>query len=376
MSINVTTVQNKQELKQFIDWPHELYRDDPNYVPGLYLSEKLLLTRHPFHQHSEMHLLLARKNNKIVGRIAAILNNNHNRFNKASDGFFGFFDVISDPEVANALMEAAEAWLRSQKATTIIGPVSPSTNEVCGMLIDGFGEPPVVMTAYNSSYYPGLMDAMGFQKMTDLLAYRITDGAFDDKPVRLMDALARRLAANNITIRKVNLKRFDTEVKELMQIYNQAWDKNLGFVPMTDAEFMQMSKDVKLILDDEFCLIAEKDGQAIGFALCIPDINQVQIKLKKGRLFPFGFLKMLLGKKKISKMRVLALGVLEPYRKLGIEAVFYGTIIRNGLRKGFKEAEASWILENNVLMNRAMSHINGTPYKRYRIYEKKLEHHG
>lgn len=368
--IYTVEVNNSKSLKSFIDFPHQLYKGDPNYVPALFVSEKHLLTKHPFHQHSEMALFLAYNNSVIVGRIAAILNNNHNNFNKCEDGFFGFFDTINDLEVARALMEKAEEWLRSKNVKTIIGPVNPSTNEPCGMLVSGVKEPPVVMMTYNASYYPVLMEQLGFGAKTDLLAYLIRAEDFDDKPVRLMSAFTERLNKRGITIRKINMKKFGTEVEGLMKVYNQAWDKNLGFVPMTDAEFLQMGKDVKLILDDDFCLVAEHEGNLVGFALCIPDINQIQIKLKKGRLLPFGFLKLLLGKRKITKMRVIALGVIEHYRKLGIEAVFYGQIIQNGLKKGIKQAEASWILEDNTLMNIAIEHINGKVYKRYRIFEK------
>lgn len=370
--IYTTKVNNSKSLKSFIDFPHQLYIGDPDYVPALYISEKHLLTKHPFHQHSEMALFLAYKNSMIVGRIAAILNNNHNKFNNSKDGFFGFFDTINDIEVARALIEKAEEWLRSKNVKTIIGPVNPSTNEPCGMLVSGVIEPPVVMMTYNASYYPVLMEQLGFGRKTDLLAYIIRAEDFDDKPVRLINAFTQRLSKKGITIRKINMKNFGTEVEGLMKVYNQAWDKNLGFVPMTDAEFLQMGRDVKLILDDDFCLVAEHEGQLVGFALCIPDINQIQIKLKKGRLLPFGFLKLLLGKKKITKMRVIALGVIEQYRKLGIEAVFYGQIIQNGLKKGIKQAEASWILEDNSLMNRAIEHINGEVYKRYRIFEKPI----
>lgn len=373
MNINVQKVSDSKLLKKFIDFPHSLYADDPNYVPALYISEKFLLTKHPFHQHSEMQLFLAYQGNEIVGRIAAIHNTNYNQFNKKQDGFFGFFECINNQKVADALFSNAVEWLKLKNLSTIIGPVNPSTNETCGLLIDGFDTPPVVMMAYNPPYYQKLIEQFGFTNMTNLLAYEIKATQLDDKPVRLINTLKNRLVSKGITFRTVNINNFKNEVRSFKEVYNQAWDKNLGFVPMTDAEFYQMGKDAKMILDKEFCLVAEHAGRIVGFALAIPDINQIQRKLKKGRLFPTGFLKILLGKSKINTIRILALGVLEDYRKLGIEAVFYGSIIQNGLKKNITTAEASWILENNVMMNRAMQNINGNMYKKYSIFEKNIE---
>lgn len=370
--ITITEVTNSQELKTFIDFPHELYKTDPNYVPALYMSEKYLLTKHPFHQHSKMTLFLAYDKEKVVGRIAAILNNNYNNYHNDSVGFFGFFDSIEDLEVAGSLLDTAEQWLKAKKATSIIGPVCPSTNEVCGYLVEGRDEPPAVMMAYNKLYYNDLFFDLGFEKNTDLLAYIIDVGNFEDKSVRMLGKLSQRLNERGITIRKVNLKNFNQEISDFMTVYNQAWNQNLGFVPMTEAEFAQMAKEAKMILDTDFCLVAEYQGKAVGFTLCIPDINQVQINMKKGRLFPFGVFKLLFGRKKIKKVRVLALGVNEDFRKLGIEAVLYGTMLQNAVKKGIKEAEASWILENNEMMNRALEKMNGKVYKRYRIVEKKI----
>jgi len=368
----IKPVVSKAQLKAFIDFPHELYRDDPNYVPELFIAQRDLLSRHPFHLHSSIAPFLAYKDGRIAGRIAAIWNNNHNTFNRTKDGFFGFLDMVDDPEVAAALLDTAAAHLREKGAEMLLGPVNPSTNETCGMLIDGFDAPAVAMMTYNKPYYSRHIETLGFRKKTDLLAYQIKAETFDDKPLRLLEALTARLKGRGITIRTANMKNFRQEVAGLKEVYNGAWDKNLGFVPMTDEEFHYMAKDLKLVIDPDFCLVAEHEGKMVGFALCIPDINQVLIRIKKGRLLPTGIFKLLLLRKKISTIRVIALGVLEPYRKMGIEAVFYGRIIRRGLQKKITTAEASWILEDNVLMNRGMANVNGQVYKRYRIYEKEL----
>ncbi|MBS1586898.1 MAG: hypothetical protein JSS82_15290 [Bacteroidetes bacterium] len=372
--ITAQAVNNKKLLKEFIDFPHELYKNDSNYVPELFIAQRDLLTpgKHPFHEHSSLQLFLAYKNNKVAGRIAAILNNNHNKFNGTNDGFFGFFDCIDDQEVADKLFAEAKAWLKAKDVNTVIGPVNFSTNETCGLLIDGFDTPPVAMMTYNSPYYIKLIEKAGFGKKVDLLAYQITADGLEDKPARLMELLNERLKQKGITIRKANLKNFKQEVASLREVYNNAWDKNLGFVPMTDKEFDYLAKDLKLILDPDFCMVAEHEGKMVGFSLCIPDVNQILIKIKKGRLLPTGIFKLLTQKSKINGIRVIALGVVEGYRKLGIEAVFYGSIIQKGREKNIKKAEASWILEDNFLMNKAIQNVNGKVYKTYRIYEKSL----
>jgi hypothetical protein len=368
----IKQVKSSKELKAFVDFPHTLFEHDKNYVPELFIAQKDLLSpgKHPFHDHSKIQLFLAYEGDKVVGRIAAIHNANYNTFNKTNEGFFGFFDVVDNYTVAEQLLNEAFLWLKGEGFEKILGPVNFSTNETCGLLIEGYDSPPVMMMTYNKPYYADFLEKFGFTKNVDLLAYLIESHDFKDKAVRLMDLFEERLKNKHITIRKANLKEFNKEIIGIQDVYNTAWDKNLGFVPMTDAEFKYMAKDMKMILDPDFCLVAEHEGKAIGFALCIPDLNEVLIKVKRGRLLPFGIFKLLFGRKKIKRLRVIALGVKEGYRKLGIEACFYGRIILSGLEKGYTSAEASWILENNDMMNQAVKNINGKPYKTYRIYEK------
>jgi GNAT superfamily N-acetyltransferase len=370
----IVTVYTRKQLKAFIDFPHDLYKGDSNYVPELFIAQRDLLTpgKHPFHEHSKVQLFLYYKNNMISGRIAAILNNNHNRFNNTTDGFFGFFECINDLQVAAALFNSAEQWLQEQGVTTIIGPVNPSTNEPCGLLIDGFNKPPLAMMVYNKPYYTALMEAVSLQKKVDLLAYDIPTAEVGDRPVLLEERLLSRLRQKQITIRSVRKKDLANEADKVREVYNAAWDSNLGFVPMTDKEFSYLAKDLKMVLDEQFCLIAEHNGKQIGFALAIPDINQLLIKVRRGRLLPTGIFKLLFGMKKINRIRVLALGVKKEYRKLGIEACFYAAIIKRAADRQMKGAEASWILEHNEMMNKGIESINGKVYKRYRIYEKPL----
>ncbi|MBE7170730.1 MAG: hypothetical protein INR73_09070 [Williamsia sp.] len=369
----IEKVSSSRQLKLFIDFVHDLYKEDPNYVPELFIAQRDLLTpgKHPFHEHSTLQLFLAYEGDKIIGRIAAILNNNYNAFNGVQEGFFGFFDCINDQATADLLLNEATSWVKQKGATKILGPVNPSTNETCGMLIEGFDSPPVVMMTYNAAYYPALVEQAGFAKNVDLIAYKLTTADYTDQRLQnITEALKKRLSSRNITFRPVDLKNFKEEVAKLREIYNSAWDKNLGFVPMTEKEFAYMAKDLKLILDKDFCMVAEHEGKIVGFSLAIPDINQIQRTVKRGRLLPTGIFKLLFGRKKINNLRVLALGIVEGYRKTGIDMYFYRSIIENGIRKNFISAEASWILEHNVPMNKAMISINGKPYKKYRIYEK------
>jgi GNAT superfamily N-acetyltransferase len=370
----VVPVSSKAQLAEFIDFPHTLYANDLNYVPELFIAQRDLLTpgKHPFHQHSQLQGFLAMDGKNVVGRVAAILNKNHNQFNNAEDGFFGFFDCVNDTTISSMLLDEASNWLKQKGAKTIIGPVNFSTNESCGLLVEGFDSPPMAMMTYNYPYYLQLLEQSGFIKKVDLIAYIFGEDGYDDRSVRVKNQLLNRLKQNGVTLRPVDKKNFAQEVTAIREVYNQGWSRNLGFVPMTEEEFNYLANDLKLVLDPDFCLVAEKAGKVIGFALAIPNINEILIKVKKGRLLPLGIFKLLLGLKKIKSIRILALGVLEAYRKQGIEACFYGEIIEAYRRKKYKAAEASWILEHNDLMNRALIGIKGNPYKRYRILEKAL----
>lgn len=370
----ILAVTSKKDMTRFIDFPHDLYKNDENYVPEIFIGQRDLLTpgKHPFYEHSSIQLFLALDDEKVTGRIAAIHNVNHNSFTGGNDGFFGFFDCINDQETADLLFASAAKWLSQKGLTKMLGPASPTTNDVCGVLIDGFDRPPMAMMPYNAPYYDDLITKNGSHKKTDLFAYEINVADSNDRSVKLIDTLESRLKTKGITIRKINLKNFNSEVPKIREVYNKAWDKNLGFVPMTDNEFDYLAKDLKMILNPEFCLVAEKDDQVVGFVLGIPDINQILIKMKRGRLFPTGIFKLLLQQKNITRIRVLTLGVLEGYRKMGIEACLYGHIIKNTYGTKITGGECSWMLEENYLMNHAIEQINGKLYKKYRLFEKDL----
>jgi GNAT superfamily N-acetyltransferase len=369
----IVQVNSKKELGAFIDFPHDLYKDDTNYVPELFIAQRDLLTKHPFHKHNSLQCFLAYDGDKIIGRIAAILNNSHNEHNNTNDGFWGFFDCVNDQETANLLFETATKWLKDKGVEQkIIGPVNFSTNEACGLLIKGFDSPPMLMMTYNFPYYADLIENAGYSKQMDLIAWHWDGDGYDDKSIRLLGALQERLKRNNIVIRKVNLKNFKDEVAKVREVYNSAWDQNSGFVPFTDDEFDWLAKDLKLILDENFVYVAEQQNKIVGFGLALPNYNEIFQKIKRGRLLPTGIFKLLLGKKKIQSIRIYALGVVDGYRKMGIEACLYGSIIKEYRERRLKHAEAGWTLENNVLINEAIIAIKGDPYKTYRIYEKQI----
>lgn len=373
--IQIEKVEGNKALKHFIDFPHDLYAGDPNYVPELFMSQEALLNRKksPFFLHSTAEYFLARSaEGKILGRIAAIKNQNYIDQTGENAGFFGFFDVVEDYTVAKALLDTASNWLRQQGLERVLGPTNFSTNETCGVLIENFDEPPFVLTTYNYAYYADFLDRYGFVKNIDLLSYEFFPQNLTPKLQELSNQLQARLAQKGITIRTIDMKHFDEEVDKFLPIYNASWDKNLGFVPMTEAEVRQLGKDLKMAIDPDFIYFAEKDGKAIGIALSVPNLNEIFIKIPRGRLFPTGLFKFLFGKNSIKTLRIVALGILPEYRRTGLDVVFYVRSYQTALSKGIQRAEASWILENNELMNRALLQIHGKVYRKHRIYEKVL----
>jgi hypothetical protein len=369
--IRIKKVETKTELRKFIDFPHDLYKNDKNYVAPLYLSQKELLNKKTslFLRHSLADYFLAFKDDQIVGRIAAIQNNNYINFANEQAGFFGFFDVIDDYEVAKALLDKAVEWIKDHKLPVMYGPMNFSTNETCGLLIDGFDSPPVVLMTYNSKYYIDLLEKYGFKKKMDLYAYWLKSENRPENLNRIAPIIEKRLETQGIIIRKINFGKVEEEIEKIKAVYNAAWQRNWGFVPMTDDEFQAIGNELKMIADPELVFVAEKDGKIIGVSVSIPDINQVLIKIKRGRLFPIGIFKFLLNRKKIDTLRILIMGVLEPYRLLGVDACFYSRSYLTALKKGYKYGEASWILETNLMMNKALLNINAEVYKTYRVYE-------
>jgi hypothetical protein len=373
--IEILQVNNKKLLKSFIDFQYDLYAKDPNFVPELYISQRDLLNpkKHPFHKHAKVQYFLAKKDDKIVGRLSAHINYSHNEFYGNKEGFFGFFDCINDQEVANALFKTAEDWLKKEGMDTIVGPANFSTNETVALLIDGYDRPPIVMMPYNYPYYRDLIENYGFHKKIDLFAYWIDANVISDRLRDLGQLTEERLNKKGITIRQINFRsHFKSEVDKVYEIYNKAWSRNDGFVPMTKEEFYYSAKDLAMIAKKDFSYIALDGEKPVGFVVTIPDINQAFKHVKRGRLLPFGFIKLLSHFRKINSYRVILFGIIDEYRKKGIDIVFYTKSLQTAQKRKMFQGEASWILENNIQMNSILESIGGKRYKTYRIFEKSI----
>lgn len=370
-SIQIVPVTNKKEQMEFIKFPWKIYKNDPYWVPPLIIDMKKMMNRdkYAFFEHSKVDFFLARRNGKTVGRIAAILNNRHNQVHNDNIGFFGFFETLNDAEVAKSLLDTASDWCRQKGLESIRGPMNYSQNDTCGLLIDSFDSSPVILMTYNPEYYIGLIENYGFKKAMDLYAYYLS--AEKQMPKRLIRVAEKIKKELNITIRPIRMKNFQEEVNKVKKVYNAAWSPNWGFVPLTDNEIEQIAMDLKPAVDPDIVYMAEDNGEPVGFSLAIPDMN-IAIKKANGRLFPTGLLKILWNKRKIDGLRVVIMGVIPEYQKRGIDSVFYWETYRNGVKKGYKWGEFSWILENNVMMNRAARMMGAHVYKTYRVYEKQL----
>ncbi|KAF0243368.1 MAG: hypothetical protein FD180_3452 [Planctomycetota bacterium] len=371
MPVTVSPVSTSPDLKAFLRLPWPIYRRDPNWVPPL-LSEirKLLSQEHPFHRHAETQLFLARRDGRPVGRIAACVNRAHLEAWKDGAGFWGFFECEDSRETAAALFEAAAAWLRERGLKILRGPCSFSTNEECGLLVDGFHEPPTFMMAYNPKFYVPLVEGSGFSKAKDLWAWMVDRPSFTP-PEKMFRVAQRMKEREGIVVRQVDMKRVEKELELLREVYNKAWANNWGAVPMTPAEFEVVAADFRKIVRPEFLLFAEVKGQPAGFSLTLPDYNFV-FRRMNGSLFPFGWLTWLLNVNKIRRLRYITMGIIPEFQRRGIDSIFYIETMQAGLKGGFQECEMSWILEDNTVTNNTIEAFGGKRSKVYRIYDRAL----
>lgn len=305
---------------------------------------------------------------EVLGRIAAIHNRAHNEAHQDSVGFFGFFECVDDQDVAQALFETAGEWLATRGLTTMRGPASFSTNDECGLLVDGFNTPPTIMNPHNPSYYVDLVERAGFTKAMDMYQYQTVSPRL---PEELVDRVKKVLEHRNITLRTLVMKDFDKEIERIKEIYNNAWEKNWGFIPMSDAEIDHLAAQLKPVVVPELVMFVEQEGKPIGFAAVLPDFNVALKKNPSGRLFP-GILKILWASRKIKRIRILLLGLLPEFRGVGADVVMYHWIWDTGYRLGHRWAEAGWILEKNVPMNNAIQRLGFERYKTLRFYDRPL----
>jgi len=379
--VQIIPVTTGQQLRQFASFPWQIYRNDPLWVPPIFGDRLKLLdpAKHPFWEHAERQLFLAVRGREVVGTISAHTNHRHNKVYQDKVGFFGFFEVIQDYAVAEALFDAAAAWLAAKGMDAVRGPENPSQNEEVGLLIDGFDLPPVVMMTYNPRYYQEFIERAGFVKAQDLYAWDILTNIFDydvkqlpRKFLRVADEARKR---ENLVLRKIDMKQFPKEVEKAKLIYNAAWEQNWGFVSMTDHEIEHLGDELKFIIDPDLVYVAELDGQPVGISLGIPDANQALLKARPQPntwSFPWTVLKLLWHKRKINAFRLMIMGVIPEHRNLGIDALFYVETARAAFGKGLERCEMSWILESNDMMNRIIERLGGKIYKTYRVYQKPL----
>jgi GNAT superfamily N-acetyltransferase len=370
-TVSVVEVTSEKDLLAFIRFPWEIYKGDPCWVPPLIkdLLQKLS-PDHPFRSHSEMILYLAYQEGRIVGRIAGIIDHNYVELHQERIGFFGFFESIPEAGVAEALLTRVRNWLNDHGMEKVAGPMNPSTNDECGFLIDGFDSPPCLMMPYNPTYYPDFVEGTGFKKVMDLYAYLLEQETFQlDRLNRITDRLRKR--EPQLHVRPIDLQRFDRELAIVKELYNQAWSKNWGFVPLTEPEIDDLAKNLKPLVVSDLILFAYWGGEPVGFSVGLPDYNQV-LRHLNGKIGLLGGLKFLYYSRKIHRIRVMLLGVKQAFQKKGIEGFLYIETFKRGIKKGYYSAECSWILESNPLMQHGIEAMGGKRYKTYRIFEAPL----
>ncbi len=377
-SVEIRPVRSKRDLKRFVKVPFRLHRDHPQWVPPLIFERMEFLNRkkNPWFEHGEAEYFIAERDGEPVGRITAQTDELWDETQGGSDAMFGFFETVEDPAVAAALLDAAGEWAASRGRSRILGPMDFTTNDEVGILIEGYELRPMILENWHPPFYKTLLEQHGFGKAMDLLMWELELGSLkegEEFDPAIHAAAEKALREEGVTIRGIDKGNLAREMRLFTPVYNDAWSDNWGFVPATDAEIEFHAKNLKQVLDEDWAYIAEKDGEAIGAALTLPDINQVMAKLG-GRLLPFGWLRFLLGRRKIDRLRVFALGVKREYHHSGVAAGLYLKHLETAGKPGMIEGgEMGWILETNEAMNRAMKGMGGTVVKKYRLYERAIQ---
>jgi GNAT superfamily N-acetyltransferase len=373
--VEVRRVRDRGDMKAFIRLPWQLYRRTSNWVPPLIAERRRHLNRqrNPFFDHAEAEYFLAWRNGWPAGRITAHIDHRLNEFQNNRWGLFGFFECGDDPDVAAALVDIAEGWLRERGCDRMVGPLDFSTNHECGVLVEGHEFMPQILENWHHPYYGGLLEQQGLNKAMDLYKWEIR---YEHRPqvFPVIDELAERLGPKHgIHLRRMRKRELRTEIRRFMEVYNEAWSSNWGFVPLTDAELDHMARELRPVLDEDFACVAETaDGEVVGVSLSLPDFNKVLARVN-GRLLPLGWLRAVIEMRRIQEIRVFALGVKPAFQHTGTAAALYRDVWEVCERRGIQRAETGWILESNGSMNRAMEALAGTIIKRYRIYERLIE---
>jgi len=372
-AIEIVPAETGNAFRAFIDLPYRLHRNHTYFVPPLRRERRDLFdkARHPFFRHAEGAFFLARRNGRSVGRIEAIVNHAHNQFHDDRVGFFGAFESEDDRAVSDALLERAAQWLGERGLRVMRGPVTHSTNEETGLLIEGFEEPPMIGMPCNPPYYAALLEAFGLTKAKDVYGWEVrAEQTIPEKIHRIAEIVRKD---TNVVVRRANFADYAGEIRRVMGVYNASWTRNWGFVPLTDAEFAHAADQLRPILErfPDGVLLAEVGGRAVGFCLAVLDVNQALLRVRNGRLFPFGFWHLYRGLRRVDQVRVMALGIRPEFRHRGIDALMYLELLSRAQHLGYRRAEIGWTLEDNRAMNRAIR-MGGRHHKTYRLYEAPL----
>jgi len=371
----VRPVAGRRDLNAFIKLPFRIHRDHPRWVAPLIFDRKAFLDRakNPFFDHAEAEYFLAERDGRVVGRITAHVDSRWDSYQGGEDGMFGFIEMEDDPEVARALIDAATGWLRAKGRRRMIGPMDFTTNDECGLLVEGYDREPIVLAPWHPPYYRDRLEELGLSKSMDLLMWELWLGELQEGNEfhPMIEAAAKTSEEAGVVVRGMRKSDLENEITRFMEVYNEAWGPNWGFVPVTAEEVAFQAKNLKPILSEDWAMIAERDGEVVGAGLTLPDINQV-LKKMNGRLFPFGWWHFLTGRRKIDRVRVFALGVKTAYQHLGVAAALFVRHRETAARMPQKGGEMGWILESNKPMNRAMEGMGGTVVERYRLYELDL----
>ncbi len=366
-------VRSRRELGRFIRLPWRLYRDEPRWVPPLIFERKRFLdrNRNPFFERGEAEFFLAWRGDEPVGRVSAHIDRHFNAFHENRWGMFGFFECADDAPAAQALLEAAQGWLVERGRDRMVGPMDFTINDECGILVEGHERPPLIRQPWQHAYYPKLVEGSGLRKVMDLLMWELHISDRSKILPAIFELSERLTPEHGIVVRHMRKRDLKQEIRRFAEVYNAAWRENWGFVPLTDSDLEHAARESRPILDENWLLVAEKDGEPVGAALSFPDFNQVLAKLN-GRLLPLGWLRALRARRAIDRIRVGFLGVKPEYQHTGVAAAFYVEHFEMASRTPQKWGEMGWILETNTAMNRGMEAMGGRIVKRYRLYEKAL----
>jgi GNAT superfamily N-acetyltransferase len=372
---SIRPVRNQRDLNAFIEVPFRLRRDDLQWVPPLRFERRQFLDRskNPYFEHAEAEYFLAERGGEIVGRISAQADSRWDTYQGGDDGMFGFFESEDDPEVAGALFDAATGWLVERGRGRMLGPMEFTTNDEVGLLIEGYDEPSLILEPWHPPYYRTLVEGLGLAKVIDLYMWELWFGQLKEGTEfhPMIHAAARKSDEAGVVIRSMRKRDMANEVARFMEVYNEAWGSNWGFVPITGAEVGFQAKNLKPVLDENWAMIAELDGKVVGAALTLPDVDQALVRMR-GRLLPFGWWHFLRRRRYIDRLRVFALGVRNEYQHLGVAAALYERHIETAAGHGPRGGHMGWILETNEPMNRAMEGMGGRVVQKYRIYRQML----